>query len=69
MLRHWLGAERWPAQVINNTVIDCVYGPQETDPAVTVYAGTWNPNATTPVNTNVVVKGNLVLRGGVRSTA
>ena len=56
-------------QVINNTVIDAIYVPGVADPSITVYAGTPNPNATTPVNTNVQVEGNLVIRGAVSASS
>ena len=61
----WLPSKASFVQIINNTVIDAIYVPQTFIPTITVYAGSPNPNATSPVNTNVQVDGNLVIRGAV----
>lgn len=55
------------AQVIQNTVIDSPYVADASQPpAINVYAGLPNINATSPVNEGVDIRGNLVIRGLVR---
>lgn len=62
----WEGTPSSNINITNNTVVDCPYDPAIIQPAINVYAGSDNLNATTPLQTNIVIAGNLVIGGAVR---
>ena len=51
---------------MNNTVIDSPFcSVNDPQPAISVYAGGFNLNASSPIQNNVTISGNLVLGGMV----
>ena len=64
----WEGTPAANINITSNTVVDCAYDPSagSGQPAISVYAGTDNLNATTPIQTNITISGNLVIGGAVR---
>ena len=62
----WEGTPASNINITNNTVVDCPYDPQGSSPALSVYAGPDNLNATTPIQSNIMIAGNLIIGGVVR---
>lgn len=61
----WEGNPSTNVQIINNTVMDAPYQSGLTSPGITVYAGGANLNATSAVQSNITISGNLVIGGMV----
>lgn len=61
----WEGNPSTNVQIINNTVMDSPYQSGLTSPGINVYAGGANLNATSAVQSNITITGNLVIGGMV----